>query len=152
MHTFKVTPLQRANALHALNDFWPTIKPEQVSGRLNYWRTERDCEGEPEFVDFDAPPTCGTVACFGGWVEWHAPFRRQMGLNPDKGEADIEALHGLFGTDSDSHTLNIFAERNWGFDGDIGFEGSDHELVSHRLRWLIDHSEMSACAVGTSAD
>jgi len=28
------------------------------------------------------------------------------------------------------------------FDADAGFEGTDHELVSHRLRWLIENSVM----------
>jgi hypothetical protein len=42
--------------------------------------------------NLDEPPTCGTVACFGGWAEWHGPFRQQLGLSPDKGEVDIEDL------------------------------------------------------------
>ena len=149
MNKIQVTAQQRANALEALNVFWPTIKPEQVFDRLLRWRSDEGPEGEGcDGVDaeFDRPPVCGTVACFGGWLEWYAPFRAQLGLAPDKGEVDIDTLHSLFGTtySRDSDKLNIFAVLNDGFAADIGFEGTDHELVSHRLRWLIENSEVVA--------
>lgn len=138
MNKIQVTPQQRANALEALNVFWPSVKPEQVADRLRFWR-----EDEDEQVDYlDQPPGCGTVACFGGWLEWHTPFRAQLGLAPDKGEADFEDLCGLFGTSGSSEWLNIFAERGRLFPADEGFDGTDHELVSHRLRWLIENSEV----------
>lgn len=142
----QVTPLQRANAIEALNVMWPAIRPDQIIERLLDWRCEPDSDGElsTSNVDLDQPPKCGTVACFGGWCEWYSPFRAQMGLDPAEGEADIVALHSLFGACpgvlDEGDSQNIFSVRGYGFPSDNDFEGNDHELVSNRLRWLIENS------------
>jgi hypothetical protein len=139
MKKLVVTAQQRANALEALNVFWPSIKPAQVAHHLRFWREDEDEQDNY----LDQPPGCGTVACFGGWLEWHTPFRSQLGLASDKGEVEFEELLSLFGTTGNAGGFNIFAERNFGFPADFDFTGTDHELVSNRLRWLIENSEVT---------
>ena len=147
MNKLQVTPLQRANALEALNNWWPTVNPAKVAERLNFWRADPNAAGEigrHDVPDLDQPPRCGTVACFGGWLEWHVPFRQQAGLDPDKGEADLEDMFNFFGV---TRNTKIFSERRCGCKADVDaagepFTGTDHELVSNRLRWLIENSEV----------
>jgi hypothetical protein len=119
---------------------WPAIRPDQGVERLYDWRLQPDSDGDlVRFgVNLDTPPNCGTVARFGGWCEWYAPFRAQAGLESNKGEFGIGDLHDLFGTqfDATSEELYIFSVRYWGFPSDTGFVGTDRELVSNRLRWL----------------
>jgi hypothetical protein len=63
------------------------ITPFQVN--LNDWRQETDNEdigpGEEAPVNLQMDePTCGTIACFGGWCAWEPAFRElgvQAGLD-----------------------------------------------------------------------
>lgn len=149
MPKIRVTPQQRANALEALNVMWPSIRPEQVSHRLYTWREQPGADGtlSSDDVDLNKPPTCGSVACFGGWLEWWPPFRQQLNANPDSGELEIDHLNDLLGAAG----TGMFSERNrplgdrfWaGCPADVDFEGTDHELVTNRLKWLIENSEVA---------
>lgn len=129
MPKIKVTAQQRANALEALNVMWPSVPEENVAHRLVYWRSDGD---------YSVAPTCGTLACFGGWTEWWPPFREQLGQD---GLATWDTIAGLFGPASSQEINNLFAPRT-GHPADTGFEGTDHALVSNRLRWLIKNSEV----------
>jgi hypothetical protein len=142
MNKIKVTRLQRDNALYALNDFWPSVHPDKVDANLEHWRQEPDEAGllTSWIDDMGRPPQCGTMACFGGWVEWCQHFRAQLGLAPDKGEMDFDDLLDLFGVD----LMTGMTAARGGCKADAGFEGSDHELVSNRLNWLIENSEVVA--------
>jgi hypothetical protein len=127
MSKIEVTAQQRANAVEALHVMWPSIPSKNVFPRLMDWRDDR-----AEF-----PPTCGTVACFGGWSEWYPPFKAQldaMGFSPGN---NWDGVCRLFG---DMH----IPEGRENHPADRDFEGTDHELVTNRLNWLIENSEVVA--------
>lgn len=129
--TIKVTPQQRENALEALNVMWPSVPPENVYPSLLAWRNS----------PYREAPHCGTLACFGGWSEWWPPFRAQLGLNPGEGTSSWPRLARLFGPPGHKHIDWLF-NATGGHPADRGFEGTDHELVSNRLRRLIANSEV----------
>jgi hypothetical protein len=134
MKMFIQTPQQRANTLEALNVMWPSVPAGNVEHALREWRSKDEYSG--------APPTCGTTACFGGWVEWWPPFREQIGLSAKSGVMGWEDGQSLFHK-SGSSSYDMFAPRNC-HAADYGFEGTDHELVTHRLQWLLDNSEVQS--------
>lgn len=125
------TPQQRANTLEAINVMWPSVPPENVARRLGGWKVGSNGE----------PPSCGTIACFGGWCAWWPPFVDQ-GVSADSwgrprfGETvEYPVARVLFGAQF------LFRWRG-GCVIDEGFTGTDHELVTHRLQWLLDNSEV----------
>ncbi|VTU32093.1 hypothetical protein H4CHR_02941 [Variovorax sp. PBS-H4] len=130
MNKIQVTAQQRANALEALNVMWPSVPPENVVHDLYTWR-----QGEGGYSD---APTCGTLACFGGWAEWWPAFRAQL---PDGVFGSWNRLAELFGPRENDHVDDLFNSRE-GHVADDGFTGTDHELVTNRLRWLIENSEV----------
>ena len=128
----KVTAQQRANAIEARDVMWPSVPSENVATWLVSWRTDSTHE----------VPTCGTVACFGGWCAWWPSFQAQ-GVQAcehtgapklfGKSCSHRDASNELFGTEDmlfprGTHTA------------DIGFSGTDHMLVTTRLNWLIKNS------------
>lgn len=128
----EVTQQQRDNALDALHIMWPSVPPRNVYPRLTRWAK-----------DTNGAPSCGAVACFGGWCAWWPAFQAQgvratpFGPRMDAGEEWGDAVaHFLFGD------RRLFWPR--GAAGDIKFEGTDHELVTHRLQELIKNSEVAA--------
>ena len=127
----QVTQQQRDNALDALNNMWPSVPPENVYPGLNAW--VRDA----------GQPNCGTVACFGGWCAWWPAFRDQgVVASASSGAPTILGRH--FGVASDLFgNYDLFHPRGE-HEADMGFEGNDHELVTHRLKWLIENSEVVA--------
>ncbi|VTU32061.1 hypothetical protein H4CHR_02934 [Variovorax sp. PBS-H4] len=92
-HLYEMTSLERYNFwrtnLLEAQKFWATVNPDNVD--LCDWR---DPEGEEldEIVDYSTPPSCGTLACFGGWLPW-APYFAEMGVrqNPGRGTPEIGA-------------------------------------------------------------
>jgi hypothetical protein len=133
MGKITVTQQQRDNAIEALEVMWPSVPPENVIEGLNFWRkySGRDVE----------PVSCGTVACFGGWCAAYPKFSAQ-GIDfdtegmPWKGRAHgCDVATYLFGE------WRMFARRGV-CDVDEGFTGTDHELVTHRLNWLIENIEV----------
>lgn len=126
----EVTQQQRDNALDALHNMWPSVPPENVFPDLGDWR---DAES-------DAKPSCKTVACFGGWCAWWPAFRRQGvrtfasgAPRPIGGGFSSDVALRLFGS------AGLFTRRGM-FNADRGFRGTDHELVTNRLHWLIENS------------
>lgn len=139
MEKIKVTAQQRANAVEALTVMWPSVPAANVAHKLSTWRAYNE--------ERNGPPTCGTHACFGGWCAWWPSFRTQ-GVTSDSTGAPVmgRAIDGgvarkLFGAkflfDYRSFLRAHRADHNTEL-------LTDHELVTHRLQWLIDNSEVIA--------
>lgn len=129
-----VTQQQRDNAIEARDVMWPSVPPENVSPNLDCYRDD----------DNGTPPVCNTLACFGGWCAWWPSYQEQSvaagkygqptmaGIAPP--DAACKCLFGIHG---------LFDRRGY-VGSDRGFLGTDHELVTHRLNWLIENSEVVA--------
>jgi hypothetical protein len=129
----KVTAQQRANAIEARDVMWPSVPESNVTSGLSLWRDDyRPME----------PPTCGTVACFGGWCEWYPPFRMQLSVSSPK-VASWDAIVGLYGPSDDPNIDGLLDPRG-SHCADQGFRGSDHALVLRRINWLIKNSKVDA--------
>lgn len=135
----KVTAQQRANLLDALNVMWPSVPKKNVYPNLDNWRVDRET----------TPPTCGTVACFGGWCAWWPAFKKQGVRVTDGGAPRLmgdgqsfdkpsRVSQRLFGDDG------LFACRDYGHDADPDEMAriSPHALVTRRLKWLLANSEV----------
>lgn len=138
----KVTQQQRDNALEALNVMWPSVPEENVYPELERWRND---------LLRTKPPTCGTVACFGGWCAWWPPFVAQ-GIAVELDGRPVVAKFGsttgalssmtLFGESSLFDARYPNGEREW-FDRLPRIEcETDHAHVTRRLQWLIENSEV----------
>lgn len=125
----KVTAQQRANAIEARDVMWPSVPSKNVATWLASWRKDSTHE----------VPTCGTVACFGGWCAWWPSFQAQGVTATPTGAPQLRDKQGaavgktLFGTE------DMFLIRG-DHTADIGFTGTDHILVTTRLNWLIKNS------------
>lgn len=128
MSKITVTRLQRANALDALHNMWPSVPPKNVIKRLSWW-TQFPSKAQAD---------CGTVACFGGWCAHWPNFKAQgvsVGVNGAPVMQNINNVsEKLFGN------RILFMQRL--ISEEIGKLATltDHELVSHRLRELIKNS------------
>jgi hypothetical protein len=118
------TTRQRANTKYALEVMWPAIKPENVSGCLQMWRT-----------------VCGTAACFGGHCAVDPQFMKQgvyeSGGVPTHVDYDTPAAIAwmLFGD------RNMFGPRGqFPYLREDALALTDHKLVTRRLEWLLDNS------------
>lgn len=141
----KVTAQQRANAIEARDVMWPSVPPENVYQELANWNADTDASG----ARARKIATCGTVACFGGWCAYWPPFQAQ-GVRLDlftgapqvrpRSNSDLIPIQSaskyLFGV------AGLFAVRDHGdmVDHKAPVGVSDHELVTHRLNWLIKNS------------
>lgn len=133
---YKITRQQHENLLDALLNMWPSVPPENVYPSLNDWRDTSDTCGNKK-------PSCQTVACFGGWCAWWPAFRRQgvramdcgAPVTPDGRTADgVSRL--LFGCG------DLFCCRGI-HSSDGGFRGTDHELVTNRLKFVLRNCEVT---------
>jgi hypothetical protein len=129
----RVTKQQRANAIEARDVMWPSVPPENVMPDLGAWR--RGGRGKP---------TCGAVACFGGWCAWWPSFRAQGVRADGKGMPTLRGIswgsnvcHELFG-----HSEMFMARGSATIDGAASWALTDHELVMYRLNWLIENSQV----------
>lgn len=116
----KVTAQQRANAIEARDVMWPSVPAQNVAKNLADWR-------EPPDMEYEAPD-CGSVACFGGWCQHWPSFKKQLpyeGVWPMYGSA-----RELFGYSE------MFRARQ------LHEKGTDHEVVTARINWLIANSEV----------
>lgn len=134
---FPVTQQQRDNLLDALNNLWPSVPPENVVRRLAVFRSDRRLDGTT-VARYEDQPDCNTLACFGGWcVAW--PNFMAQGLYSSLGApimlgGGVSADEQLFGV------AGLFSVRGC-FGEDLRFGAvSDHEVVTHRLKWAIDNS------------
>lgn len=143
MAKIQVTAQQRANAIEARDVMWPSVPEKNVDRDLEDWRV-----GESSTV----APTCNTIACFGGWVEWYPKFREQIPESDLKGgfawSGVVALFHGALPTmrlsDGSQRVLPEIVNTRGHFPSDIGFTGTDHALVLNRLNWLIENSEVKA--------
>lgn len=107
--------------------WWQTVPEANVVPRLR-WYTE----GDHDHTD------CKTVACFGGWcARW--PGLRAQGLGLDNGGGPT-SVHGG-GPDSASWFFgdqDLWRTR-FSHESDSGFTGTDHALVTNRIRWALEH-------------
>lgn len=130
-----VTAQQRANAIEARDVMWPSVPPENVAPNLSIWRRDK---GGPK-----KRPDCGSVACFGGWCAAWPPFVKQ-GVRTDISGAPMHGKEESVWLAS----AHLFGEYIFDMRGDYPpdreFTGSDHELVTHRLNWLIENSVVQA--------
>jgi hypothetical protein len=134
MVKIKVTAQQRANALEALNVMWPSIKPEKVVSDLQMWTA--------------VPEDCNSPACFGGWVARWPEFQKQ-GVHA--GLLNGEPILRVRGRTMYANEVAgvLFGERSL-FDVRRGFpylieadrRVSSHQIVTRRLQWLIENSEV----------
>lgn len=135
MNKIRVTQQQRDNAHEALNVMWPSVPPQNVIKDLGAWREKPD-----------KPLDCGAAACFGGWCAVWPPFVAQgvtkgefSGMPLAPGGAYLEAAEFLFGHDRMFYARRLSAVEHI----DKSFSGgTDHELITHRLKWLIENSEV----------
>jgi hypothetical protein len=127
-----VTQQQRDNALEALNVMWPSVPPRSVD--LGKWRDE----DSPRLRN--KPPTCGSIACFGGWCAWWPSFRAQGVRTSSYGAPKMKGSPEWSGADDASSFLFgdrfLFTARRGGEDG------TDHEIVTNRLKKLIANSKV----------
>lgn len=129
----QVTPQQRANATEALEVMWPSVPAENVYPRLSLFRggTGR----------LTSVPDCNTVACFGGWCPWWPAFAKQgvvvdmNGRPMVRGRPAMSVAAHLFGDPTLFHARHGVET--------IGLAHlSDHEIVTLRLKRLIENSEV----------
>lgn len=133
MEKIKVTAQQRANALEARDVMWPSVPEANVIEELCNWT-----EHQSDKTD------CGTVACFGGWCARWPKFQDQ-GVYVDKRGVPRSNFEGPFAVSTLLFGDSLFTARSSGTDsrmGLYGFDGTDHELVTARLNWLIENSEV----------
>lgn len=141
----KVTAQQRANAIEARDVLWPSVPPDSVVTNLRTWYEDQGCDLSQNYEPrLSQEGWCGTHACFGGWCAMHQPFREQglarrfgavLLTDPATGHTRGSGDSFLFG---DDYLFN----RRGQHEADECFEGTDHELVTHRLNWLIENSEV----------
>lgn len=133
------TEQQIKNLEEALYVMWPSVPEANVAVALKYWQEKP----WTEHCTADTKATCGTIACFGGWVALYPYFQAQgVFPNPVNGAPMMPPLAGsevaefLFG-DAD-----LFRTRG-AHRADSGFFGTDHELVTNRLKYALSHKEES---------
>ena len=126
------TPQQRANTIEALNVMWPSVPPENVISNLCVWR---------DAASLRAGMHCGSLGCFGGWCAVYPAFAEQ-GIEVDGfGMPYIDGYGGTYAAEPLFGWAGLFQIRGL-CDVDDHFVGTDHELVTHRLQWLLDNSEV----------
>lgn len=127
---FPVSQQQRDNAIEALTVMWPTVPKENVAPGLLTWRMDnRDTDSIIQELN---PPTCGSIACFGGWCQWWPSFRQQY--DQKYYWSMFTTARQLFGDGS------LFEVRHSHEADGKAPHLDDHALVSYRLKWLIQNS------------
>lgn len=137
----KQTKQQRANTIDALENMWPSVPPENVSPGLLRWRADSyGTRFTPGKVN------CGTVACFGGWCTHWPAFTAQGVLPRDvDGSPMFDAVRAdryLFGDDWIFYPRNDHPADPGYYELELDTRITDHELVTRRLKWLLENSEV----------
>lgn len=134
---------------------------ENTKLALKYWLTVPPQNVPPGLCTWNRNPgkhTCGTIACFGGWVPAMPEFAA-MGVTADEfgapkvaGYGPTEVANFLFGEVEDARG-NAGAGTLFEMAGDCAYDGSfdrnvnqydcngDHALVVHRLESHIKYLE-----------
>lgn len=148
MSKIQVTARQRANAIEARDIMWPSVPPENVYPKLGWYRkdpgvpTHNSIGIRGNEIYILKPPSCETLACFSGWCAWWPPYHRQGVQSSIVGSAVIpENNSSLYATYTLFGDCDLSSCRD-GHVADREFKGTDHELVTHRLNWLIKNSEV----------
>jgi hypothetical protein len=141
----EVTKQQRDNLMEAMHVMWPSVPEQNVSSRLGRWRDTTALGFYSERSD--TPPTCGTVACFGGWCAWWPSFMAQ-GIHADGTGAPSTKKRGYY-ADPGAAARKLFGDGNLFLprdmhpaDKQVPSSASDHELVKERLYWLLHASKV----------
>jgi len=127
------TKQQRENTLEALNVMWPSVPAKNVVERLKRWRDDADPE---------AAPDCGSIACFGGWCAWWPSFVSQGITVSMLGAPNFAG--SVYGADTLLFGDRCIFNSRGDHGADAHFTGTDHELVTHRLQWLLENSKVSS--------
>lgn len=136
---FTITAKQHANLLEARDKLLPTLTEKDIYPRLERW-----CERTGP-VDSH----CGSPACFGGWVARHKPFQSQGVITDGAGapRMRITGSNGIAPPHQVAATLfgcgTLFEPRCGYSVPDEGFQGSDLELIKHRIQWVLDNSQVA---------
>jgi hypothetical protein len=110
---------------------------KNVSASLGFWNSD-------SITNFQTYiPNCGTVACFGGWVA-HWPGFVAQGVTMDpvghypliEGAGPRRVATNLFGDGG------IFMLAGC-HPADENFQGSEHDLVTNRLNYVINNCEVA---------
>lgn len=122
---YEITVQQYENLNEALK-MWATVPPENVSRNLCHWREK----GDPLLE----PPTCNTVACFGGWCAWWPAF---MAFLVSDGIHDPGLLFGVDWLFAMKDGLSVPDELK-----ENEFTGTDHDLVTYRLLYAFENTKV----------
>ena len=134
----EVTQLQRDN-LAIAKARWSTIPQRNVSTDLMTWRYRTLIDSH------NKPPTCDTIACFGGWCAWIPEFMEQGVKARTNGSPYLE---GSSRESSEDVSEALFGDRYmFSFRGDYKIDddreyNSDWQIVMNRIDYLRYSSEV----------
>jgi hypothetical protein len=129
----KLTEQQRINVEDALYNMWPSVPKENVYPGLVWWNS-----GSLDSKDNLTPPTCNTLACFGGWCGWWPNFVAQgvtttfHGAPKINDEVNYQVAGVLFGD-----TALFKPRQQHPADSQMPYGISDHKMITNRLKWLL---------------
>lgn len=136
------TAQQTKNLSDWLNIYWPAIPAEKVAQGLNSWSND--------YGD------CGTVCCLGGWVALN-PEAQDQGVFARSCGSPGMIVKGMGGTLNSWETAqeffgmeDIFDPRSYNsnhIDVLLSRDAFEHEVVTNRLRWVLDHPEATSLLV-----
>lgn len=112
--------------------WWATVPEANVYPNLGWFSKGRS---EEEYLGTD----CNTVACFGGWCARWPALRAQGVFLSKSGAPRMQGLGAApFVADRLFGDASLFDSR-MGHQADWDFAGSDHSLVTNRIRWALEH-------------
>lgn len=147
---YKLTQQQFKNLEEAVK-FWLKVPRETVTTDLTTWRTpSRRCE-----INTTTKPTCGSPACFGGWLPY-SPYFAELGVTPySKSEAQpvIRTNRIFLAYEGKSLARHLFGEfelfasknywdKDYHFIKELGANYSDWGLVLMRLAYVLENAEL----------
>ena len=148
---YKLTQQQFTNLTEAVN-FWLKVPRNTVKSGLSAWRTTSDenCE-----INTTKKPTCGSPACFGGWLPY-SPYFAKLEVTPySKSEAQpvIRTGRVLLAYEGKSLARHLFGEfelfasknywdKDYRFIKELGANYSDWGLVLMRLAYVLENAEL----------
>lgn len=133
----KITKQHHANIVDALTNMLPSIPEANIIPRLEEWR--RDPGPKTQWNIF--PPTCGTLACFGGWCLWWPRFRKQ-GLSVGYAGGPIVPYEMVTAAEKLFGDPDIFNRRGMHRADRHRAHLTDHAIIVNRLQWLLNNSEV----------
>jgi hypothetical protein len=145
---YKLTKQQFKNLTEAVN-FWLKVPRNTVTSKLQSWR---GCEYlTPQGL---STPSCGSTACFGGWLPY-SPYFSSLGVQAvSRLEGHpILRTNGITEYDGKALAGYLFGERElfagkyyWSEDypliEELGANYSDWGLVLMRLAYVIDNADL----------